>query len=229
MIMMYRRLKDLPEDLLPRERLEQLGPEALSNREILAILLRTGTKGENVLTLAERILVETGGLTGLGKLTVQELAQIHGIGKAKSAAVKAALELGRRSASVDPMSRPVIQCPQDVAHIVMEEMRFLDREHFRVMSLSTKNHVLGISPISVGSLNSSLVHPRECFKEAIRRNSNSIILLHNHPSGDPTPSPEDIEITVRLADGGKILGIEVLDHVIIGDKRFTSLKELGKL
>ena len=225
----YRRLKDLPEELLPRERLFQIGPEALSNREVLAILLRTGIKGENVLTLAERVLIEVGGLAGLGKLTVHELAQLHGFGKAKAAEVKAALELGRRSVSVDPMSRPVVNSPQDVAHIVMEEMRFLDREHFRVVSLSTKNHVLGISPISIGSLNSSLVHPRECFKEAIRRNSNAIILLHNHPSGDPTPSKEDIDVTRRLADGGKILGIEVLDHVIIGDNRYISLKERGIL
>ena len=225
----YLSLKDLPEELLPRERLFQLGPDALSNHEILAILLRTGIKGENVLSLAERILAEVGGLSGLGKLTVHELSQIHGLGKAKSAEVKAALELGRRSVSVNPMSRPVVNSPQDVAHIVMEEMRYLDREHFRVVSLSTKNHVLGISPVSIGSLNSSLVHPRECFKEAIRRNSNAIILLHNHPSGDPTPSQEDIEVTRRLADGGKILGIEVLDHLIIGDNRFISLKERGIL
>lgn len=225
----YRRLKDLPEELLPRERLSQFGPEVLSNSEILAILLRTGIKGENVLNLAERILAEVGGLTGLAKLTVHELVQLHGLGKAKSAELKAALELGRRSVSVDPMSRPVVNSPQDIAHIVMEEMRYLDREHFRVVSLSTKNHVLGISSISVGSLNSSLVHPRECFKEAIRRNSNSIILLHNHPSGDPTPSQEDIEVTRRLIDGGKILGIEVLDHLIIGDNRYISLKERGVL
>jgi DNA repair protein RadC len=225
----YRRLKDLPEELLPRERLYQQGPEALANREILAILLRTGIKGENVLTLAERVLIELGGLSGLGKLTVHELAHLHGLGKVKAAEVKAALELGRRSVSVDPMSKPVVNSPQDLAHIVMEEMRYLDREHFRVVSLSTKNHVLGISPVSIGSLNSSLVHPRECFKEAIRRNSNAIILLHNHPSGDPTPSQEDIEVTRRLADGGKILGIEVLDHVIIGDNRFISLKERGIL
>jgi DNA repair protein RadC len=225
----YRRLKDLPEELLPRERLCQLGPEALSNSEILAILLRTGIKGENVLTLSERIIAGAGGLSGLGKLTVHELAQIHGLGKAKSAEIKAALELGRRSVSLDPMSRPIVNSPQDVAHIVMEEMRYLDREHFRVISLSTKNHVLGISSISIGSLNSSLVHPRECFKEAIRRNSNAIILLHNHPSGDPTPSKEDIDVTRRLMDGGKILGIEVLDHVIIGDNRYISLKERGIL
>ncbi|AFM01999.1 MULTISPECIES: DNA repair protein RadC [Desulfitobacterium] len=225
----YRRLKDLPEELLPRERLFQYGPDALSNREILAILLRTGVKGENVLDFAERLLTETGGLSGLARLTVHELTRYRGMGTAKAAELKAALELGRRSVSSDPMVRPVINSPQDIAYLVMEEMRYLDREHFRVVSLSTKNHVLGISSISVGSLNSSLVHPRECFKEAIRRNSNAIILLHNHPSGDPTPSREDIDVTRRLSDGGQILGIEVLDHVIIGDNRYISLKERGIL
>jgi len=227
--MNYRRLKDLPEELLPRERLFQYGPEVLSNREVLAIILRTGVKGENVLDFAERLLTETGGLAGLARLTVHELTQHHGMGVAKACELKAALELGRRSVSADPIVRPVINSPQDVAHLVMEEMRYLDREHFRVVCLSTKNHVLGISAISIGSLNSSMVHPRECFKEAIRRNSNAIILLHNHPSGDPTPSREDIEVTRRLAEGGQILGIEVLDHVIIGDNRYISLKERGIL
>lgn len=225
----YRRLKDLPEDLLPRERLFQFGPETLSNKEILAIILRTGVKGENVLDFAERLLTEAGGLAGIARMSVHELTQIHGMGQAKAAEVKAALEIGRRSVSADPTTRPVINSPQDIAHLVMEEMRYLDREHFRIVTLSTKNHVLGISSISVGSLNSSLVHPRECFKEAIRRNSNAIILLHNHPSGDPTPSREDIDVTRRLADGGQILGIEVLDHVIIGDNRYISLKERGIL
>ena len=225
--MEYRRLKDFPEELLPRERLFQMGPEALSNREILAILLRTGIKGENVLNLAERILVEAEGIAGLAKLTVHELEQLHGLGKAKAAEIKASVELGRRSVSADPLTRSVVNSPEDIAHLVMEEMRNLDREHFRVVTLTTKNHILGISPISVGSLNSSLVHPRECFKEAIRRNANAIILLHNHPSGDPTPSREDIEVTKRLVEGGHLLGIEVLDHVIIGDKRYISLKERG--
>ncbi len=225
--MIYRRLKDLPEDLKPRERLYKLGPEVLSNREILAILLRTGTKGENVLELAERILIEAGGLIGLARLSVHELEQVHGIGPAKAAQVKAALELGKRSISADPVTRPVINSPSDVADLVMEEMRSLDREHFRIMHLSTRNNVLGISAVSVGSLNSSIVHPRECFKEAIRRNANSVILLHNHPSGDPTPSREDLDITRRLTEGGKILGIEILDHVIIGEKRYVSLKEQG--
>lgn len=225
--MMYRRLKDLPEDLKPRERLYQLGAEVLTNREILAILLRTGTPGENVLELAERILTEAGGLIGLARVSIHELEQVHGIGPAKAAQVKAALELGKRSVSADPVTRPVINSPSDVADLVMEDMRNLDREHFRIMHLSTRNNVLGISAVSVGSLNSSIVHPRECFKEAIRRNANSIILLHNHPSGDPAPSREDLDITKRLTEGGKILGIEVLDHIIIGDKRYVSLKEQG--
>jgi len=225
--MYYRRLKDLPDDLKPRERLHRFGPEVLSNKEILAILLRIGSKGENVLELAERILTEAGGLRGLAALSLLELEQVYGIGPAKAAQVKAALELGRRSVGSEPLSRPVINSPADVAELVMEEMRVLDREHFRIMHLSTRNNVLGISPVSVGSLNSSIVHPRECFKEAIRHNANTIILLHNHPSGNPTPSREDVDITKRLVEGGRILGIEILDHVIIGDKSYISLKEQG--
>ncbi|UWG96908.1 DNA repair protein RadC [Dehalobacter sp. DCM] len=227
--MNYRRLKDLPEDLLPRERLYQLGSESLSNKEILAILLRTGSKGENVLELAERILTDAGGLAGISRLTVHELKQVHGIGPAKAAQVKAALEIGKRCVCADPVSRPTVNTPSDAADLVMEEMRKLDREHFRIMHLNTRNHVLGICPVSVGSLNSSIVHPRECFKDAIRRNANTIILLHNHPSGDPTPSYEDVEITKRLAEGGKILGIDVLDHIVIGDRKYVSLKEQGVL
>ncbi len=148
-------------------------------------------------------------------------------GKAKSAEIKAAVELGRRSVSADPLIRPVVNSPEDIVQLVMEEMRNYDREHFKVVSLTTKNHILGISSISIGSLNSSLVHPRECFKEAIRRSANSIILLHNHPSGDPAPSREDIQVTQRLIEGGHLLGIEVLDHIIVGDKCYISLKEQG--
>lgn len=225
--MEYRRIKDLPSDLKPRERLHQLGAEVLSNREILAILLRTGSKGENVLDLAERILTEVGGLGGLGKLSLYELGQVNGIGPAKAAQVKAALELGRRVVSINPQLKPAINSPSDAADMVMEEMCNLDREHFKIMLLNTKNNVLGVYQVSVGSLNSSIVHPRECFKEAIRRNANTVILLHNHPSGDPAPSTEDLSITGRLVEGGRILGIEVLDHIIIGDRRYTSLKEQG--
>ncbi|MGI5901534.1 MAG: RadC family protein [Desulfitobacteriia bacterium] len=227
--MSYRRLKDLPEDLKPRERLLLYGPEVLSNKEILAIILRTGSKGENVLELAERILIQIDGLRGLSKISLPELKQIHGVGPAKATQIKAALELGKRSVSSDPFTRPTINSPADVAGLVMEEMRNLDREHFRIMYLNTRNNVLGIASVSIGTLNSSLVHPRECFKEAIRRNANTVILIHNHPSGDPTPSTEDLGITKRLVEAGKILGIEVLDHVIIGDKAFVSLKELGMI
>ncbi|MDR3270088.1 MAG: DNA repair protein RadC [Peptococcaceae bacterium] len=221
------RLKDMPEELFPRERLLHYGSESLSNGEILAIILRTGVKGENVLNLAERILSESGGITGLAKLSVHEMMQVSGLGKAKAAGLKAALELGKRAAATDPQARPVIRTPQDAAGLVMEEMRYLDREHFRVMTLNVKNHVLGISPISIGSLNESLVHPRECFKEAIRRNAHAIILLHNHPSGDPAPSQEDRNVTRRLMEGGKLLGIQVIDHIIIGDNRYISLKAEG--
>ncbi len=214
---------------MPRERMIQLGREALSNQELLAILLHTGTKGENVLTLAERLLGDYGGIAGLARLTVHETKEIYGMGAAKATTLKAALELGKRLATADPVKRPTVNSPQDVAQLLMEEMRYLDQEYFKVVTLTTKNHVLGIGQVSVGLLNSSLVHPRECFKEAIRRNSNAIILVHNHPSGDPAPSREDIEVTKRMAQAGKILGIEVLDHVIIGDNRYISLKERGIL
>lgn len=226
---MYQRMKDLPLELMPRERMIQLGPEALSNQELLAVLLRTGSKGENVLDLAERLLGDYNGIAGLARMTVHEAKDIYGIGPAKATALTAALELGKRLAATGTGQRPIVNSPQDVARLMMEEMRYLDREHFKVITLTTKNHVLGIGQISVGLLNSSLVHPRECFKEAIRRNSNAIILVHNHPSGDPAPSREDVEVTRRMAQAGEILGIEVLDHVIIGDNRYISLKERGIL
>jgi DNA repair protein RadC len=220
-------LKNLPHELKPRERLYKIGPQSLSDIEVLAILLGTGTKGENVLDLASRILTEAGGISSIAGKSVHDFEQIRGIGQAKAAQVKAALEFGRRSARATYGQRPIISSPSDAASLIMEEMRFLDREHFRVMHLNTKKMVLGISEVSIGSLNSSLVHPRECFKEAIKRNSHSLILLHNHPSGDPTPSKEDLEITNRLIECGRILGILVLDHIIIGDGSYISLREKG--
>lgn len=161
--------------------------------------------------------------------TIEELSSIKGIGPVKAKQLKAAVELGIRLATMKNKARPVISCPSDVADLLMPEMRYLDREHFKVIHLSTKHHVLAIETVSVGTLNSSLVHPRECFKNAIKRSSAAILACHNHPSGlrNPEPSPEDIEITRRLVEVGKLLGIPLLDHIIIGDGNYVSLKEQG--
>lgn len=220
-------IKEMPEESRPRERLVEYGAESLSNTELLAILIGTGTKKETALDLANKILLQTGGLKSFVGLDFVELQAIKGIGLAKGAQLKAAIELSKRIAATTQEVRSVIRSPQDVASLIMEDMRHLDREHFKVLNLNTKNHVLNIENISVGSLNASIVHPRELFKKAIIKSSAAVILLHNHPSGDPTPSREDIDITKRMAEAGKILGIEVLDHVIIGDNKFISLKEQG--
>lgn len=219
-------VKELPEDVRPRERILKAGPEYLSSAELLAIILRTGNKKETAIDIANRILHQCGGLKGLATISVKELEGFKGIGAAKIAQIRAAIELGSRIYKEKSLDRPVIKCPLDVLNLVME-MQFLDREHFRVMYLTTKNHVLGIDNISIGSLNSSIVHPREVFKRAIEKSANAIILVHNHPSGDPEPSREDIEVTKRIVDAGEILGIGVLDHLIIGDNSYKSLKELG--
>ncbi|OIQ08613.1 hypothetical protein MOOR_17600 [Moorella thermoacetica] len=221
-------IKELPAELRPRERLLAAGVQALSNAELLAILLRTGTRTESALDVARRLLSGPDGLQFLAGATLEELQQQKGIGLAKAAELKAALELGRRLAAFT-LSRTVIRNPRDVAGLLLDEMRYLDRENFRTVSLNTKNQVLGIDNVSVGSLNSSLAHPREVFKDPIRRSAAAIILAHNHPSGDPTPSQEDIMVTRRLVESGHILGIEVLDHLIIGDGRFISLKERNLL
>ncbi|MDR1961803.1 MAG: DNA repair protein RadC [Gracilibacteraceae bacterium] len=222
-------MADLPDEIKPRERAIRSGVRALSNRELLALLLRAGTPGENVLELAEHILTDTNGLRGLAARTLPELMRVRGIGQAKAALILAALELGRRAAeNVDDRNKAVVREPADAAKL-LNDMRLLDREHFRVILLNTKNMVLGIEPVSIGSLNTSVVHPRECFKEALRYGANAVILAHNHPSGDPAPSRQDIDLTRRLVESGKILGIEVLDHIIVGDKNFVSMKERGDI
>ena len=223
------RLLDLPSELLPRERLYQYGADSLSDQELLAIVLRTGSQYENVLDLAERVLVEAGGLTYLARQSLYDLKAQRGIGPVKAAQIMASLELGKRCRARNSAKRTPITCPADAARMVADEMRHLDREHFWVLLLNTKNVCLGIDKVSIGTLNSSVVHPRECFKEAIRRSAHAIILVHNHPSGDTTPSSEDHRVTGRLAESGKLLGIEVLDHLVIGDGDFFSCKEKGIL
>lgn len=223
-------LKDLPAEERPRERLWKYGPEVLSNAELLAIIIRTGNRNETALALAQRMLSELGqgeGLSFLVDATVEELTKVKGISMAKACAIKAAVELGKRIGGIKSTGKVFIRSPRDVANLLMNEMRYLKKEYFRTIQLNVKNQVLAVEDISVGSLNSSIVHPREVFKGPIRRSSAAIILIHNHPSGDPSPSREDIEVTRRLYEAGKLLGIDVLDHIIIGDGIYTSLKEKG--
>jgi len=221
------KIMDLPEMERPRERLLRFGPECLSNSDLLAIILRTGTKNENIISLCSRLLKESGGLNGLINMTVSEYREITGIGAAKAASLIAVMELCKRIKSYKSGNDYKIVSPKDAADLLMEEMRYLKKEYLKVILLNTKNVVLTIKDVSVGSLNSSIVHPREVFTYAVRDSSSSIIICHNHPSGDPSPSEEDINITRRLSESGRILGIELLDHIIIGDGTFVSLKEKG--
>ncbi|WP_413065983.1 RadC family protein [Siminovitchia sp. 179-K 8D1 HS] len=220
-------IKDFPVEDRPRERLIHHGPASLSNQELLAILLRTGTKSESVLQLANRLLTQFDGLLWLKEAALEEIMGIKGIGQAKAVQIAAAVELGRRISNLSYDDRYVIRSPEDGANYVMNDMRFLTQEHFVCLYLNTKNQVLHRQTIFIGSLNASIVHPREVFKEAFRRSAASIICLHNHPSGDPSPSREDIEVTKRLVECGKIIGIEILDHLIIGDNQYVSMKEKG--
>ena len=222
-------LKDFPKDERPRERFIKLGPQNLSNQELIAIILRTGTKAESVIQLAQRLIKEFEGLRMLKDATLEELTKIKGIGKAKAIQLLAAVELGRRINSLTNEERYAIRSPEDGANYVMDEMRFLNQEHFVCLYLNTKNQVIHKQTVFIGSLNASIVHPREVFREAFRRSAASIICLHNHPTGDPTPSREDIEVTRRLKECGRMIGIEILDHIIIGDKKYVSLKEKGYL
>ncbi|MEW6523778.1 MAG: DNA repair protein RadC [Bacillota bacterium] len=215
-------LKDLPASERPRERLAMLGTRALTDTELVAILLGSGTRSKTALEVA-RCLLQGEGIRVLAQASVDELAREPGIGLAKACVLKAAAEIGRRLAS-SSMDRAVVRSPGDVGDLLMEDMRYLDREHFRIVMLNTKNQVLGVESVAVGSLNAAIVHPREIFKSAITRSAAAVVLVHNHPSGDPTPSQEDIQITRRLVEAGRLLGIEVLDHVVIGDNRYLSLR-----
>lgn len=222
-------IRDVPESERPRERMMRAGAGALSNAELLAILLRTGTASQSVVRLAERTLSQTGGLEGLTDSTIESLMQIKGIGPAKAIQILAAVELGRRISRIVPEERLVIRSPQDAAHFMMDELKHLKQEHFVCLFLNTKNVVIGKETVFVGSLNASIVHPREIFRKAIQHASAAIICLHNHPSGDPSPSAEDLSVTKRLKEAGRLLGIDVLDHIVIGAERYYSMKENGYL
>lgn len=217
----------MPKDDRPRERLIKSGSSHLSNAEILAIILGSGTRQESVLALSNRLLMHFEGLKLLSDATIEELIAIRGIGTAKAVLILAAVELGKRMHIYRSDERHVIRSPEDGAEYVMEEMRGLNQEHFVTLFLNTKNQIIHKQTIFIGSLNASIVHPREVFREAVKRSAASIIVVHNHPSGDPTPSQEDIHVTRRLVECGKMIGIELIDHLVIGDRKYVSLKEKG--
>lgn len=227
------RMKDIPLDERPYEKLEKYGPETLSNAELMAIVIRSGNRNETAVALAQRLVAlggEERGITGLYDLSLEELRATKGVGTVKAIQIKAVMELSKRiSSSLALNGRVAVKSPEDISKLLMEEMRYLKKEVFKAVLLNTKNHIIKQVNISIGSLNSSIVHPREVFSEAVRAGCSGLLLVHNHPSGDPEPSREDIETTGRLVSAGGILGIKVLDHVVIGDGRYISFKEQGLL
>ena len=214
---------DLPAAERPRARLEAYGSGALATAELLAVLLGT----PHQITDAEKLLADFQGLPGIAQATWTELCQQDGIGQASTARIKAALELGRRLLVTAPIEKPQVRSPADAANLLMAEMSLLPQEHLRTVLLDTRNRVLSIPTIYVGSLNSAQVRVGELFRDAIRNNTAGLIVVHNHPSGDPTPSPEDVQVTRLIVEAGSLLNIDVMDHVIIGRQRFVSLKERG--
>lgn len=221
------KIMDLPKNERPQERLLRYGAISLSNSELLAIILRTGTSKENVLQLSSRVIKEYDGVQGILNSSSEDLMSINGIKEAKASQILALVELSKRFHSYGSGKEYRIKTPKDVADLLMRDMGSLNKEILKVIYLNTKNVVIGVDTVSIGSLNSSIVHPREVFSYAIKKSSAAIIVCHNHPSGDVTPSIEDINITKRLKECGKILGIDLLDHIIIGKENYLSLKEKG--
>jgi DNA repair protein RadC len=221
-------IHDLPVSDRPRERLQRLGVEALSAQEILALILGRGIAGESVMVTAQRLLSQFGGLKGITEASLEELSSIRGIGLAKAAQIKAAIELANRVEGYsESTGKILIKTPEDVAGLVLGRLKDKKKEYFLAALLDTRNQLIKVAEISVGSLDSSVVHPREVFKEAISASAASVIFIHNHPSGDTEASEDDIKLTKRLAEAGEIMGIDVLDHIIIGGKNHNSLKRLG--
>ena len=220
------RITDFVESERPRERLARLGPRSLSNAELLAIQLRTGAPGENAVQVAQRLLDAFGGVTGLHRAAFEEVCAQHGIGTAKAAQIKSALELGYRMKH-ESLEKATIHSPEEVAQLILHDMGALEQEELWVILLDTRNKLISIENIYRGSLNSSQVRVGELFKNAIRRNSASLIVAHNHPSGDPTPSPDDIAVTRAIVEAGKLLDVDVLDHLVIGSGKFISMKQRG--
>lgn len=223
-------IKELPLEERPRERLLRSGANKLSNTDLLAILISSGTKRESAMTLAERILSkENNGIHFLGSAIPEDLVSIPGVGTAKSCQILAAVELGKRLVSDPGSDKAQIRTPEDIAGFIMGDMRYLKKESFRILLLNIKNEVISVENISTGNINSSIVDPRAVFSPAIRKHAGSIALVHNHPSGNPEPSNEDIKITQKLAKAGELLDIKVVDHIIIGDGSYRSFRRMKLL
>jgi DNA repair protein RadC len=211
----------------PREKLERLGPAALGDNELLALILGSGSRAAGALALANTLLAHADGIVGLVRSTVLELQQVEGIGRARAAQVLAAVELGRRTLLRGASERPRLTTPRQIARHLLPQFGASAVEQFGILMLDTKSQVIRVKIVSIGSVDQTIVHPREVFREAATASAAAIVLFHNHPSGDPTPSGDDIALTKRLADAGEIMGIEVLDHVILGDRRYFSMREAG--
>jgi DNA repair protein RadC len=228
------RVCDMPAQLRPREEFDRVGPENVSDAVLLALILRTGTQGMNVVEVSQRLLTVFGSLTALAKASVQEIQSVNSIGPVKAQMIKAAMELAQRLTRESVGESPLISTPEQAAAVLRERARILQKEVFWALMLDAKNRLMGEpQKISEGTLTSSLVHPRELFKKAVELSCASMILAHNHPSGDPTPSAEDIKVTKQLIGAGEVMGIKVLDHIVIGHRKhnadtdFLSLREAG--
>lgn len=222
------KLKDLPAEEKPRERLKKYGEEALSTNELIAILIETGNKEESVLQLAQKIIAHFGGLDKLAEASLEEIQKVKGVGFAKACKIKAAFELGKRALN-KKLNLKKISHPKDVFYLLKNELGTKKKEYFKSICLNTRNQIIAIENISVGTINSTLAHPREIFYSAIKNLANSIIIVHNHPSGDPSPSSQDIEITKKLKQAGELLGIELIDHIIITKDEYFSFNQKGLL
>jgi len=223
-------VRDLPASDRPRERLKRLGAEALSTAELIACITGSGTRGDSVVMTSQKLLSEFGNLQNIASASIQELSKSRGIGEARAIQLKAAFEIGRRLADPDYAEKGnPVQSPEEAFTSMQEKLRGKKKEHFYVLCLDTRNRVSNKKQISIGNLDSSIVHPREVFKDAISSLAASVIFVHNHPSGDLEPSSEDVNLTRRLVDAGELLGIPVLDHIIVSDKGYTSLKSRNLL
>ena len=217
-------LHDLPKEERPRERLKKIGVDNLSLAELLALVIEKGKRGENVLTIAQNLISHFGNLAKIKEATIEELCQVKGIGFATACKLKAAFKLGEKAQETTAKYGQKIQSAKDVFKLLKNDLGDKKKEHFKVLSLDSRNNLIGVDDVSIGTINANLVHPREVFKTAIQHLAASVVIAHNHPSGDPEPSEDDIEITKRLVEAGKLIGIDILDHIIIAKDNFFSFK-----